>query len=138
MDGFRRTHRQALGAHAVAVTAGTGRIRLTPFSDVAPIALMCADVDSLRAWVAETLGPLAVASERNDGLRETARVFLHSGGSFTATADQLFLHRNTVQYRIRQAEELRGRPFSDGRLDAELALLACHWLGVGGAPTGLS
>jgi DNA-binding PucR family transcriptional regulator len=104
-------------------------MRLTPFSDVAPIALMCADVDALRAWVAESLGPLAVTSERNDGLRETARVFLLSGGSFTAAADQLFLHRNTVQYRIRQAEELRGRPFADGRLDVELALLACHWLG---------
>jgi DNA-binding PucR family transcriptional regulator len=129
VDGFRRTHRQALSAQAVALTAGAGRMRLTPFSDVAPIALMCADVDSLRAWVAETLGPLAVTSERNDGLRETARVFLQSGGSFTATADQLFLHRNTVQYRIRQAEELRGRPFADGRLDVELALLACHWLG---------
>jgi DNA-binding PucR family transcriptional regulator len=113
----------------VALAAGPGRMRLTPFSDVAPIALMCADLDSLRAWVVETLGPLAVTSERNDGLRETARVFLHSGGSFTATADQLFLHRNTVQYRIRQAEELRGRPFADGRLDVELSLLACHWLG---------
>jgi len=70
-----------------------------------------------------------VASERNDGLRETARVFLESSGSFTATAERLFLHRNTVQYRIRQAEELRGRPFSDGRLDVELALAACHVLG---------
>jgi DNA-binding PucR family transcriptional regulator len=63
------------------------------------------------------------------GNAETARVFLHSGGSFTATADQLFLHRNTVQYRIRQAEDMRGRPFGDDRLDVELALLACHWLG---------
>jgi DNA-binding PucR family transcriptional regulator len=130
VDGFRRTHRQAVSAQAVAVAAGPGRLRLTPFADVAPIAMMCADVDSLRAWVAETLGPLAVASERNDGLRDTARVFLHTSGSFTATADQLFLHRNTVQYRIRQAEELRGRPFSDGRLDVELALLACQWLGA--------
>jgi DNA-binding PucR family transcriptional regulator len=90
---------------------------------------MCGDVDALRAWMAETLGPLASMSERNDGLRETARVFLEAGGSYTAAADQLFLHRNTVQYRIRQAEELRGRPFSEGRLDVELALLAWHWLG---------
>jgi PucR C-terminal helix-turn-helix domain/GGDEF-like domain len=129
VDGFRRTHRQAVSAQAVAVAGGPAHPRLTPFAELAPIALMSADVDALRAWVGETLGPLAVASERNDGLRETARVFLHSGGSYTATADQLFLHRNTVQYRVRQAEELRGRPFSDGRLDVELALLACHWLG---------
>jgi DNA-binding PucR family transcriptional regulator len=90
---------------------------------------MSADLDSLRAWVAETLGPLAGTSERNEGLRETARVFLRTGGSYAATADELFLHRNTVQYRIRQAEELRGRPFTEARLEVELALLTCHWLG---------
>ena len=52
-----------------------------------------------------------------------------TGGSYTATADQLFLHRNTAQYRVQKAEELRGRPLREGRLDVELALLACHWLG---------
>jgi DNA-binding PucR family transcriptional regulator len=57
------------------------------------------------------------------------RVFLQSGGSFTATAERLFLHRNTVQYRIRQAEERRGRPFSESRFDVELALVAWHVLG---------
>jgi DNA-binding PucR family transcriptional regulator len=129
VDGFRRTHRQALNAQVVALAAVPGRSRVTPFAEVAPIAMMCADVDSLRAWVGETLGPLATASDRNEGLRETARVFLETGGSYTATADQLYLHRNTVQYRIRQAEELRGRPLGDARLDVELALLACHWLG---------
>jgi PucR C-terminal helix-turn-helix domain len=39
------------------------------------------------------------------------------GGSYTATADQLILHCNTAQYRIRKAEELRGRPLRDGNLD---------------------
>ena len=111
------------------MAAGADGARFTPFADVAPIAMMSADLDSARAWVAETLGPLADASERNAGLREPARVFLRNGGSYSATADELFLHRNSVQYRVRQAEELRGRPFNDGRLDVELALLACHWLG---------
>jgi hypothetical protein len=131
VEGFRRTHRQAGSAQAVALAAGPIRAPVTPFAEVAPIAMMCADVDSLRDWVRETLGALALASERNEGLRETARIFLHTGGSYTATTDQLFLHRNTVQYRIRQAEELRGRSLGEARLDAELALLACHWLGPG-------
>jgi hypothetical protein len=30
---------------------------------------------------------------------------------------------------VQKAEELRGRPFRAARLDVELALLACHWLG---------
>ena len=91
--------------------------------------VMCADLDAARAWVIETLGPLATDTERHARLRESARVFLTNGGSYTVTADELFLHRNTAQYRIQKAEELRGRPLREGRLDVELALLACHWLG---------
>ena len=128
IDGFRRSHRQAMSARGVAVAAGDQRSPITPFVDVAPIAMLCADLDSARAWIHETLGELAVDSSRNEGLRETARVFLQTGGSYTATAEQMFLHRNTAQYRVRKAEEVRGRPLRDGRLDVELALLACHWM----------
>ena len=39
------------------------------------------------------------------------------------------LHKNTVQYRIRRAEESLGRPVGANRHDVELALLASHWLG---------
>jgi hypothetical protein len=128
IDGFRRSHRQAVSARAVALAAGDERATITPFVDVAPIAMLCADLDSARAWIHETLGDLAIGSTRNEGLRETARVFLQTGGSYTATAEQLFLHRNTAQYRVRKAEEVRGCPLRDGRLDVELALLACYWL----------
>jgi DNA-binding PucR family transcriptional regulator len=128
IEGFRRSHDQAVSARAVALAAGDQRLPATPFVDVAPIAMLCSDLDSARAWVHETLGDLAVESSRNEGLRETARVFLQTGGSYTATAEQLFLHRNTAQYRVRKAEEVRGRPLRDGRLDVELALLACHWM----------
>jgi DNA-binding PucR family transcriptional regulator len=129
IDGFRRTHRQAASAQNVALAGRPTRARVTSFVDVAPIAMMCADLDAARAWVIETLGPLATDSERHERLRESARVFLSTGGSYTVTADELFLHRNTAQYRIQKAEELRGRPLREGRLDVELALLACHWLG---------
>ena len=128
IEGFRRSHRQAVSARAVALAAGEQRSPVTPFVDVAPIAMLCSDLDSARTWVHETLGDLAVDTSRNEGLRETARVFLQTGGSYTATAEQLFLHRNTAQYRVRKAEEVRGRPLRDGRLDVELALLACHWM----------
>jgi hypothetical protein len=128
IDGFRRSHDQAVSARRVALAAGDQRFPVTPFVDVAAITMLCADLDSARAWIQETLGDLAVDSSRNEGLRETARVFLQTGGSYTATAEQLFLHRNTAQYRVRKAEEVRGRPLRDGRLDVELALLACHWM----------
>ena len=128
IEGFRRTHQQAVSARSVALAAGEQHAALTPFADVAPIAMLCADLDSARVWVHETLGDLAVDSARNEVLRETARVFLQTGGSYAATAEQLFLHRNSTQYRIRKAEAIRGRPLRDGRLDVELALLACQWM----------
>jgi DNA-binding PucR family transcriptional regulator len=57
-------------------------------------------------------------------------VFLRNGGSYKATAEQLMLHKNTVQYRIRKAEESLGRPVGENRHDVELALQASHWLGL--------
>ena len=128
VEGFRRTHGQAVSAYAVAAAAGAEHAPITPFAEVAPIAMFCADLESARVWVHEALGDLSLDTTRNSGLRDTARVFLETGGSYTATAEQLFLHRNTAQYRVKQAEEVRGRPLRERRLDAELALAACHWL----------
>ncbi len=39
------------------------------------------------------------------------------------------LHKNTVQYRVRKAEESLRRPIIQDRLHIELALLASQWLG---------
>jgi DNA-binding PucR family transcriptional regulator len=130
LAGFRRTHRQALGAHAVALAAGPAARPVTCFSDVAPLALMAGSVELVRDWVGDTLGVLADADEHNARLRDTLRIFLRENGSYKATAEQLTLHKNTVQYRVRKAEEALGVPLPDNRLDVELALLATHWLGA--------
>ena len=130
LDGFRRTHQQALGAHVVAMAAGPSGPAVTSFGDVAPLALMANSIELTRAWVAETLGALADDDEQNARLRETLRVFLSEKGSFKATAEKLTLHKNTVQYRVRKAEDVLGVRVDDNRLQIELALLACRWLGL--------
>jgi hypothetical protein len=127
--GFRLTHQQALAAQSVALAAGPAPPRLVTFSEVAPVAMMLGSPDLLRAWVQATLGGLAADDERQARLRETLLVFLRSGGSYKTTAEQLMLHKNTVQYRIRKAEESLGRPASQHRHDVELALQASVWLG---------
>ena len=76
-----------------------------------------------------TLGSLAADDEHHARLRDTLLVFLQNGGSYKATAEQLILHKNTVQYRVRKAEESLGRPVGDHCDDVELALRASHWLG---------
>ena len=64
-------------------------------------------------------------------------MFLATGGSYTASATKLAMHKNSVRSRVEKAEQERGRPIRDNRLDVELALHACHWLGraVYGSPT---
>jgi DNA-binding PucR family transcriptional regulator len=129
VEGFRRTHHQALLAQELALAAGPGGSRTAVFAQIGPVALLCADMESTRAWVHSTLGALAIDDEPRARLRETVRVFLSAGGSFTAAAEQLTLHKNTVHYRVRKAEEIIGRPLQESRLDIELALSACRWLG---------
>ena len=125
--GFRLTHQQALAAQAVALAAGRAP-RVVTFEEVAPVAMMLGSADLLRAWVLAILGGLATDDEHHARLRDTLLTFLQSGGSYKATAEQLTLHKNTVQYRIRKAEESMGRP-AGSRYDVELALRASHWLG---------
>jgi DNA-binding PucR family transcriptional regulator len=84
-------------------------------------------VQAARTWVGEVLGPLASATENDDRLRETLRVFLQTGCSYKAAAADLNLHFNSVRYRVQRAEERRGRPITTDRLDVEIALLLCHW-----------
>jgi DNA-binding PucR family transcriptional regulator len=91
---------------------------------------MCADMGTVRAWVLEVLGDLAIDDEGHRRLRETLWAFLSARGSHTAVAERLVLHRNTVRYRIRRAEEILGHGLESGRLDVEVALLACRWLGT--------
>jgi len=126
--GFRLTHQQALAAQAVALAGGCPPPVLS-YAEVAPVAMMLRSEDLLRVWVRSTLGGLATDDEQHARLRETLLAFLDSGGSYKTTAERLVLHKNTVQYRIRRAEDSLGHPVGDNRHDVELALRAARWLG---------
>ena len=128
VTGFRLTHQQALAAQAVALAAGTPP-RVVTFGEVAPVAMMLGSPDLLRAWVLATLAGLAADDEHHARLRDTLLVFLQTGGSYKATAERMVLHKNTVQYRIRKAEESLGRPVGENQHDVELALRTSYWLG---------
>jgi hypothetical protein len=127
--GFRLTHQQAIAAQAVALAAGPVPPRAVAFGEVAPVAMMLGSPELLRAWVLATLGGLATDDENHARMRDTLLAFLHAKGSYKVTAEQLMVHKNTVQYRIRRAEESLGRPVGENPHDLELALRASYWLG---------
>ncbi|MBU3064935.1 helix-turn-helix domain-containing protein [Nocardia sp. NEAU-G5] len=128
--GFRRSHRQAGQAQAVAAAGGMAN-PVVAASDpgLAAAALLGDDLAETREWVGETLGELARDTDNDARLRETLRVFLRTGSSYKAAAEELDLHFNSVKYRVGRAVARRGRPIAQDRLDVELALLVCHWYG---------
>ena len=131
IDGFRRSHEQAVDVRAVAVVSGSVDRRVMAASDPGlPVAtLLGDDVGSVGSWVAEILGPLASDTENDERLRETLRVFLRTGSSFKAAADEMHLHSNSIKYRVNRAISRRGTPIVDDRIEVEVALLLCHWFG---------
>lgn len=130
-SGFRTTHLGAAAAQEVAVLGhhpGPGAIS---FDDptVRAAALLTRDLAATRHLVHVTLGDLAAGSRSAERLRETLLTFIEARESYVATAARMHLHKNTVKYRVDKALEARGGPIGDDRLDLELALIACKWLG---------
>ncbi|WP_327110923.1 helix-turn-helix domain-containing protein [Nocardia sp. NBC_01730] len=129
--GFCRSLRQADRVREIVLLAGESAPRVVSHAQVAAVALMVGDIDALREFVADCLGELAVDNHRNVWLRETLCVFLANNRSFAATAQELAVHRNTIQYRVRQALDAIGDVFDDHdrTLHLHLALQAARWLG---------
>lgn len=55
-------------------------------------------------------------AEKNSALYETLKVYAQTGFSKTKTAEMMYLHRNTVNYRIQQLESQFNIDFSDPTL----------------------
>lgn len=120
--GFRESHVQAMLARRVAVLSARPAGSVTRFARVALTALATADLDQARSFVRATLGPLTPADDLTRRLAATVQVYLEEDSSSSRAARRLGIHENTVRYRMRQAEELLGRPVSTGSLELQVAL----------------
>lgn len=121
-EGFRNSHDEALRAHRVAARASVPQ-PITWFADVEIESALGADWTALKQLVQRELGDLGDTGPAAARLRETVRIYLNCDSSVTA-AGVLHLHKNTVLYRIQQAEGLLGRPVRERRLPLEVALRA--------------
>lgn len=129
--GFRSTRIQAHQAARIAHVATSQNSRVTSYADegIPVIARLTDDIAATRLWVHDVLGELAVDSDSAARQRETVRVFLESAFSYSETASQLMLHRNTIRYRLEKAEQQLGRGIAEKPLDTQLALALCRVLG---------
>jgi DNA-binding PucR family transcriptional regulator len=127
--GFRSSHAEATHAHRIAVLSGRDRPQVTWYRDQELASLLTSDLERARAFALGELGGLASSEPSVVRLRETLRLYLQTWGSHLRTAELLNIHQNTVAYRIRRAEQLRGRPVYDRRPELEAALLLVDRLG---------
>jgi DNA-binding PucR family transcriptional regulator len=123
IDGFKRSHEEALLARRVHQLRGPERQpACVRFSDVALEVMLTHSREEARRFVAQRLGDLAAEDKSVARLRDTLRVFLEENGSFQNAAARLGVHKNTVAYRIRRAEELLGHGVRERQLELQTAL----------------
>ncbi|MGH3676493.1 MAG: PucR family transcriptional regulator [Mycobacterium sp.] len=132
--GFRDSHFEALQAQRVTRLTGRPEGSVTRFNDVSLRSLATADIDQARSFVARELGALGATDETTRRLAATVRTYLEENGSRGRAAKRLHVHENTVAYRLRQAEELLGRPLDMRTLELRVALALAEIVATEGAP----
>ena len=121
--------RAALSAHRAA--AGWPEAPRPVLSDeLLPERVLAGDGHARRLLVEEVYLPLVRARA---ALAETLAAYFGAGGSIEGTARLLFVHPNTVRYRLRQAAEVTGFSPSDPRdaFTLEIALVLGRQSGRG-------
>lgn len=125
--GFRRSHAEALQAARIGSLAGGAAT--TSYAKVELVSLLAHDLPRARAFVAGQLGPLASTAEPAERLRGTVLAFLSSGGSAARVARELYVHQNTVAYRVKRAQEMLGRKVTESPIELTCALTLAAVLG---------
>jgi DNA-binding PucR family transcriptional regulator len=121
----RQAARVAALGPAPPATVGT----TTVYADVELASLLAADLARARRFMGRVLGELAAADEQTGRLRQTVLAYLRCGRSTSRVAESLFVHQNTVNYRVRKAQELLGRPVTDDTAELMCALILAASVG---------
>ena len=135
--GYATAFRVARGALALHLTGGlAGGFIDAGALGLSALLLEIGTPDALRRFAARLLEPLEAHEQQHGGdLIATLSAWLAAGCSTAAAAQALVVHRNTVTYRLRRAEQLTGRPLADSstRLELQLALMIRDIAAVGPA-----
>lgn len=99
-------------AGMVAVRGWRGAPRPVFAGELLPERALLGDPEALRALNEQIVTPLATAGS---SLADTLDAYLDTGGAVETCARQLFVHPNTVRYRLRRVTEVTGRDPTDSR-----------------------
>lgn len=119
--GFRRSHEEAVLTQRIVRSRGDGEgIHL--YDDLELAGLAGANRAGMEALIQRELRGLAAGEPALQKLRDTLLAFYTANLQLAPAAAALGVHKNTVRYRLQQAEEILGRPLGERRAKVELAL----------------
>jgi hypothetical protein len=122
---FRTSHVQAVAAQRIGLQVAAPCHR---YDDVELVSLV-GEGELVRELVRRELGPLLTGARTDDGLRTTTLAYLRAGQNVDLTAERLFIHPNTVRYRLARIEDQLGHRIASRAAALELSL---SWLEVHG------
>lgn len=128
VEGFRSGHLEAKAAQHLCLELPQPP-QVVNYRDVE---LLCLAADSgplLHRMVHREVGALCGPDKNLAQLRDTALAYLTNRMNIEAAAAQLFVHKNTVRYRLARVEELLGHPLTERAANVELALRYVAFLG---------
>ena len=121
-------------ARLASLAATPGALEVLRFEEHPMGVLLAGAPERAEGLVHAVLGRLLeLPPEDREVTLQTARAWLEADGSTSAAAERLFVHRNTVRYRLRRFEEFTGRDLAKPVQAAEayVALECARILGLG-------
>lgn len=124
---LRHSYREAAQAMELELRLQHGKPQVYANLGVYRLLLPLADTHELRAFADQVLGPLNGDDRAGKThLLETLRAYFECNGNVAQAAKQLYIHRNTLLYRLERIRELGGFNLDEAetRLQLQLALRA--------------
>lgn len=91
------------------LVSGPGQIATKDGLDTYRLFYHCGSEEAMQAFCKELLAPLIKAdTESCTDLIHTLRLYIENGASIKKTAQSLFIHENTLRYRLKKIESITG------------------------------
>jgi sugar diacid utilization regulator len=124
VSGMKRSYEEAIKAlKTVRVLQGEGSF--AEFKDVEEYSLLAelSESPTVKSFIYSTLGKLLEYDKKHQTeLVETLKTYFSTGESKAKTAEKLYIHLNTLKYRLHKIEEILGLKLSDPDVSFRLKL----------------
>lgn len=125
LSAWPKAYEEALQAMALGERLDVDHVVMFSSLGVYRLLIMLEDIPDVRLFMQQTVGPLvAYDKQHRSSLMETLDAYFNYHGNISKTAESLFIHRNTLLYRLDRIQELTEHDLSQAnmRLALQLAL----------------